>query len=123
MSFAPLSFKVTTTLAAYRIVKMAAANTVAYGTAASDKIMGVTSDDVKNTNEAIPVKVAGIAKVQFNDSCAVGAFVTCDNLGYGVPMVVNTAGVYAIGQLIGPAVNATGTIADVLLMPQQLSIP
>lgn len=123
MSFAPLSFKVGATLSAYRIVKMSAGNTVNVATAATDKMMGVTADNVVNTNEAIPVIVTGLAKVQFNDTVAVGAFVTADASGYGVPVTVTTAGVYVIGQLVGPAVAATGTIAEVLIMPQQLSIP
>jgi hypothetical protein len=123
MSFAPVSFKVGATLAAYIIVKASAGDTVNKATAATDKLLGITADDVENTNEAIPVMVSGIAKLQFNDTCAVGGFVTADANGYGVPVSVTTAGVYSIGQLVGPAVSATGTIAEVLIQPMQLQIP
>lgn len=119
MSQAPHSFKVAATLAAYRIVKASAANTVNYATAATDALLGVTTDDVKNLNEAIPVQTWGLAKVTFNDSCAVGAFVTADANGFAVPAVLTTAGVQVLGQLVGPAVAASGTIAEVMIQPHQ----
>lgn len=124
MSFAPLSFKVAATLAAYRIVKVGAAgNAVAYATTTTDYQLGVTTDDVKALSEAIPVMVNGIAKIQFNDTCTLGAFVTSDANGLGVKAAANTAGVYCIGVLIGPAVTETGTLADVLIQPIQIQIP
>jgi hypothetical protein len=119
MSFAPVSFKVAATLSAYHIVKVSAGNTVNYATAATDKPIGVTADDVKNTNEAIPVVISGLAKVQFNDTCAVGGFVVADASGFAVPAVLTTAGVEVLGQLVGPAVTATGTIAEVFIQPHQ----
>lgn len=123
MSFAPVSFKAGATLAAYLIVKISAGDTVNKATAATDKLIGVTVDDVKNTTEAIPVAVSGLAKVYFNDTCAAGALVTADANGFAVPAVVTTAGVNVLGSLVGPAVTATGTIAEVLIQPYQLQIP
>lgn len=124
MSNAPQSFNVATTLAAYHIVKMGSAgNGVVYATSATDFGLGITVDDVKNTTDSIPVAITGIAKLQFNDTCAIGAFVQSDATGLGVPAVVTTAGIYVIGILVGPAVSATGTIADVLINPMQRSIP
>lgn len=120
MSHIPsISMKVATTLSAYRIVThlTATANTVKYPAAISEKLIGVTTNDVLDTNVAIPVAIAGIAKVYFNDTCASGGLVTADSSGRAVPYVNNTAGGYVIGQLIGPAVAATGTIADVLIQP------
>lgn len=122
MSFAPISLKVSSTLAAYRIVKVAS-NIASYADTTTAFPIGVTADNVVNTNEAIPVIVSGLAKVQFNDTVAAGGFVTRDVNGFGVPVTVNTAGVYAIGVLVGPAVSATGTIAEVLIQPVQLQIP
>ncbi len=122
MSFAPLSFKAAATLSAYRIVKLSASQTINVATAASDKVFGVTTNDNKDTTQAVPVAVAGIAKVYMNDTCAAGTFITSDNLGQGVPVSVNTAGVYAIGQVL-QTVSATGTLADVLIHPMQLQIP
>lgn len=124
MSFAPISMKVAATLTAYRIVKPGtAANTAALAAAATDKLIGITQDDVKDTNQAIPVAVGGLSKLVFNDSCAIGGLVTSDNLGFGVPAVATTAGVNVVGILIGPAVQTTGTIAHVLIQPYQLQIP
>lgn len=124
MSFAPITFNITATIPAYLIVKMGSAgNTIAHAAAATDKLIGITADDTKNLTDGCPVIVSGIAKLQFNDTCAIGAFVTSDASGFGVPVVVNTAGVYTIGVLVGNAVSATGTIAEVLLQPGQLSIP
>lgn len=117
MSFAPLSFKVATTLAAYRIVKVSAAETVAYADTVTALPIGVTADDVKNTNEAIPVIVNGLAKVMFNDTVAVGGLVKSDALGFGVPMAGSSTGAFCLGVLVGNAVAATGTIAEVLIHP------
>ncbi len=122
MSFAPLSFKAAATLSAYRIVKISASQTVNVATAATDKLLGVTVNDNKDTSQAVPIAVAGIVKVYMNDTCAAGAFITADASGFGVPVSVNTAGVYAIGQVL-QTVSATGTLADVLIQPMQLQIP
>lgn len=123
MSFAPLSFKAAAALGKHRIVKMSAGNTVDKATAATDKLIGVTSDEAEAALEAIPVIVSGLAKVLFNDTVAVGGLVTADANGLGVPAVATTAGVNVVGILVGPAVAATGTIADVLIQPYQLQIP
>lgn len=117
MSNAPLSFKVGSTIAAYRIVKASAANTVAVADTVTAMPIGVTTDTVRNTGEAIPVAITGLAKVQFNDSCAAGALVKADASGLGVAHVGLTAGSYVLGTLVGPTVNETGTIAEVLLQP------
>lgn len=123
---APLSFKVLSTLAAYRIVaaNTAGSNTVIYPSAATVAPIGVTADTVKDTLSSIPVFAAGqIAKVSFNDTMSTGGLVASNNAGQGVPHTDTTAGSYVIGRLIGPNVAATGTIADVLIMPHFKSIP
>jgi hypothetical protein len=122
MSFAPLSFKVASTLTAYRIVKLSASQTVALMNNATTLPVGVTTDDVKDTNQAIPVAVSGIAKVYMNDTCSAGALVMSDANGLGVPAVANTAGIYVVGMVVSGAVSATGTLADVLLNPYQLQL-
>jgi hypothetical protein len=116
---APISMSVATTLSAYRIVTCltATANAVKYPAALTEMIIGVTVDDVLDTNVRIPVAIAGIAKVLFNDTCASGAMVTADSSGRGIPYVNNTAGGFVLGPLVGPKVDATGTIADVLIQP------
>jgi hypothetical protein len=123
MSFAPLSFKASDSITAYKIVKLSAANTVAACSAATDKILGVVADDATRANQEVPVIVAGIAKVKFNDTCAAGNWVSVDANGLGIAAVATTAGVYVVGMLVGPTVALTGTIADVVVNPFQLQIP
>jgi hypothetical protein len=122
---APLSFKVLTTLAAYRIVAAdtAGSYTVAYPSAATVRPIGVTTDTVLDTTSSIPVAFTGVAKVYFNDTCSSGSLIAADSSGRGVKHADTTAGSYVIGVLIGPAVAATGTIADVLIQPHFKSIP
>lgn len=116
---APISFKVRSTLAAYRIVNAdtAGAGFVVYPSAQAVGCIGVTGNDVKDTNESIPVFVGGIAKVAFNDTMSSGGLVAADSSGRGVPCVAATGGAAYVGRLVGPAVSQTGTIADVLVMP------
>ncbi len=114
---APISFKVTATIPAYRIVTAvtATANTVKVAAANTDCPLGVTMDTVLDTNCAIPVQCYGIAKVYFVDSCASGALVSTDSSGRAIAFAAVSTGSYCIGTLIGPKVEDTGTIADVLL--------
>lgn len=122
------SFKVASTLAAYRIVchSTSAAMTVKYPSAAASTkaYVGITTDTVLDTVNAIPVCIAGIAKLYFNDSCTVGAVVAADTSGRGVARTafgVTTTGISVttayIGILVDATVQATGTIANVLVMP------
>lgn len=122
---APISFKVLTTLSAYRIViaNTAGSNVVVYPSAATARPIGVTADTVKDTNQAIPVISYGIAKVHFNETMSTGGLVAADSSGRGVPHADTTAGSYVIGVLIGPSISATGTVADVLIQPHFKSIP
>lgn len=120
---APVSFKVQTTLAAYRIVTMvtATANTVKYPAAATDRGLGITTDTVLDTTGSIPVAIGGKAKLTFNASCAAGHMVAPDSSGMGVQHVDTTAGSYVIG--IALANCSTGTVAEVLIQPHFKSIP
>lgn len=124
-NIAPLSFKVLSTLAAYRIVaaNTAGSMTVVYPSAATARPIGVTTDTVLDTTTAIPVAFCGVAKVQFNDTMSSGGLVAADSSGRGVAHSDTTAGSYVIGVLIGPAVTATNTVADVLIQPHFKSIP
>lgn len=125
MSIEPLSFKVQTTLAAYRIVNplTSTANTVKYPAAATERVFGITKDTVLDTTGSIPVAIGGIAKLYFNDTVTSGNMVAADSSGRGVPHTDTTAGSYVIGILLGPTIAATGTIADVLIQPHFKSIP
>lgn len=123
---APHSFKVRTTLAAYRIVApdTAGSNFCIYPSAATVQPFGITMDTVKDTTCAIPVAAAGmIQKLYFNETMSAGSLVASDSSGRGVPHVDTTAGSYVIGRLLGPNIGITGTIADVLINPFFKSIP
>jgi len=122
MSIALISLKQGDSIAAYRIVRLTSANTVSIATATTDILLGVTQDNASSSNQAVPVAIGGIARIFMNETCAAGTFVTTDSSGRGTPMVVNTAGVYVVGQVLS-AVSATGTLAEILLRPQQISIP
>lgn len=122
---APISMKASTTISAYRIVTAltSTANTVKVPASASEVALGISQDTVLDTGASLPIAVAGISKLYFNDTVTTGSFVASDSSGRGVPHVNATAGSYVIGVLIGPTVAATGTIADVLIQPMFKSIP
>ncbi len=118
MSNAPHSFAVAATLTANRIVRLnGTGQTVAYATAASDIILGVTMDDVKEITQAIPVQVSGIAKVYAGDSITVGALVGTNSTGQAVVYTDNTAGGYVLGVMVGNKAIKSGTLVDVLINP------
>lgn len=111
------SFKVASTLAAQRIVGVTAAETVGYPAAATNLPVGVTKDTVLDTTSAIGVAGPGeIAKIYFNDTVAAAGLVAADSSGRGVPFSATSTNAY-VGVLLGPAVAATGTIAQVLIQP------
>ena len=117
MSNAPVSMKQGDSIAAYRIVRVTSANTVALTSALTDVPFGVTLDSANSTNQYVPVAIAGIAKVYCNDSIAAGGLVGTDATGRGVPYVVISTGSYFVGINIGPKVNATGALAEILIRP------
>lgn len=118
------SFKVASTLTAERIVAVTAANTVGYPANNQALPIGITIDDVKDTSQAIPVAMVGSrANLYFNDTVAAAGLVQSDSSGRGVPFslaatttALTLASAY-VGVLLGAAVAATGTIAEVLVMP------
>ena len=120
MSFAPVSFKQGDSIAAYRIVRVSAAQTVALCSAATDIIAGVTTDEALKSTQSVPVAVEGIAKVYCNDTMAAGTLVKTDASGRGVPFAESTAGVYVLGILMD-TVSSTGAIAEVLLTRHRLN--
>lgn len=120
-----LSFKVASTLAAYRAVAMGTvAQTVIYPGSAQALPIGVTIDTVKDITQGIQVAVCGsIARLQFNDSVSAGALVASDTSGRGVlhtlPTTATSSTLAAayLGVLLSAKVESTGTVADVFIMP------
>ena len=118
MSYAPLSFKVASTISAQRVVYMSAAETAAVTDTITSAPLGITMDTVLDTTSSIPVAPAGFAKLLFNDTVGAGGLVAADASGRGIPFAgVTLTSTYVIGTLAGPAVDATGTIARVLINP------
>lgn len=119
------SFSVGSTLAAQRGVcaTTGTAWTVEYGAGAGEVPIGITVDTVIDASGAIPVQLNGIAKLLFDDTCVSGAYVALDSSGRGVPHADVTAGSYVIGTLVDAKVDATGTVAQVLINPHFKSIP
>lgn len=117
------SFKTASTLLAYRIVapSTSTANTVGYPSATTLMPIGVTTDQAFNS--VVPVQMNGIGKVYCNDTITAGGLVKSDTSGRGVlftPAVTSTSSTLAcayVGRLVGAAVAATGTIADVAILP------
>lgn len=121
----PISMRANATIAAYRIVTAltGTAQTVKVPASASEIPVGITANTILDNTTSIPVAIAGIQKLYFNDTVTSGSYVASNNAGQGVPHVNTTAGSFVIGILIGPSVAATGTIADVLINPHFKSIP
>ena len=122
-NYIPLSLKVLTTLLAQRIVALSTTpHTAIYPAALTSPMVGITLDTVTDTTTAIPVAVAGIAKVYMNDTCAAGDLIAGDSSGFGKKHVDTTAGSYVIGQAL-EASAATATVIQVLIQPKFKSIP
>jgi hypothetical protein len=121
------SFRVATTLSAYRVVSAlsSTAYSVAYPEGNQRLPLGITTDTVKDTTGSIPVAGPGeIKKLYFNDTVTSGQLVSGDTSGRGVPFVLGaqtssgaTITACYVGVLIGPKVDATGTLADVYIQP------
>lgn len=124
MAFEPISFKASTTIAAYRIVTVltGTANTVKVPAATSEYPIGVTTDTVLETALGIPVQCHGIAKVECGDTIAGGAFVASDNAGKAAVHAAVSAGSYVVGLNVG-ATGVTGQLIPVLIQPQWIDLP
>ena len=115
------SFKVASTLSSQRGVYISAADTVAYPAGLTSLPIGVTIDDVTETNQGISVAVNGsMSKLLFNDTVSAGGLVGLDTSGRGIPFVAagtTTSSNAYLGVLTGPAVAATLTVAKVFVQP------
>lgn len=120
------SFKVASTLSACRGVALLSvtANTVAYPESSQNPYIGITKNEVTDTNQAIEVACSGErAKLYFNQACDAGKLVGLNSSGQGIAFTLpNTttsatlSGQY-IGILLGATVAATGTVAEILVQP------
>ena len=116
----PLMFKAFTAgaaIAAFRIVRFSAADTVIQAAAATENMFGVNSDLAVANGERCEVMTDGIAWVEAGAAITIGALITADSVGRGV------AGAPAAGvnnRIIGVALDAATAAGDqirVLLSP------
>ena len=118
-----ISLKVLTTLLAQRIVALSTTpHTGIYPAAVTAPQVGISINEVTDTNQAIAVQVGGIAKLQMNDTCAAGDLIAGDSAGLGKKHVDATAGSFVVGQAL-EASAATGTVIQVLIQPRFKAIP
>lgn len=111
------NFNAGAAIAAYRIVKMGAADaTVVQGAAATDFLMGVCTEIAAASGGRADVHIAGIADVEFGGTVTRGDEVTSDATGKAVA-AAPAAGVN--NRIIGLALVSavSGQIAPVLLAP------
>lgn len=120
-----ISADVATTLSAHRIVAAitGTAKSVQYPPSVTALPVGITTDTVLDTTNAIPVQINGPAFCFFNDTVAAGELVTSDTSGRAVPFAlaatstaISAPASYA-GIVWGASVANTGAIAHVLLHP------
>lgn len=116
------SFNVAATLTSQRgVILNGTAHTVGYPNTTTAIPIGITTDDVQDTNQGISVAGPGeIAKLYFNDTVTSGARVGLDTSGRGIPYVAGgttTVHTAFLGILVDASVAATGTVAKVLILP------
>lgn len=107
-------------IAAYRIVRFSAADTVVQAAAVTEALAGVTTDVAPLSGERTDVVMGGIALIEAGGAIALTNFVTSDATGRAVA-AAPAAGVNnrIIGIPLEPAV-AAGDIIRVMLSPGSL---
>jgi hypothetical protein len=104
-------------IAAFRIVRFSAAETVVQAAAATESMFGVNSDLAVANGERCEVMTDGIAWIEAGAAVTIGALITADSVGRAV------AGAPAAGvnnRVIGVALDAATAAGDqirVLLSP------
>ena len=114
----PISMKVGSTVATQRILVGDSANAAKLANTITSSPIGV-SGDIGDLGRDPVYGPGNIAPVLFNDTVAAWGAVASDSSGRGVSLAgITLTNTYIVGYLAGPAVAATGTIADILVMPQ-----
>jgi hypothetical protein len=114
------SFNAGGALAANTIVKAGANDyDVLQAAAATDAILGVTTELAANTGERVDVVLLGIADVKLGGTVTRGALITSDASGNGVAAV---PGVGVNNRIVGIAVIA-GVVGDIVpVLLNQISL-
>lgn len=104
-------------IARYRIVRMSAADTVVQAAAATDALVGATTDIAADSGERTDIVMSGIAIIEAGAAIALTAFVTSDAQGRAVAAAPAAgANNRIVGIPLEPAV-AAGDLIRVALSP------
>lgn len=107
-------------IAAYRIVRCSAADTVVQAAAVTEALVGATTDVAPLSGERTDVVMGGIALIEAGGAITLAQFVTSDATGRGVAAAPAAgANNRIIGFPLEPAV-AAGDIIRVMLSPGSL---
>ncbi len=107
-------------IAAYRFVRLSAADTVVQAAAATEAIIGATMDVAPASGERTDVVVNGIALVEAGAAIALTALVTADASGRAVAAAPATGVNNRIAGIPLETAAAAGDIIRVLLSPGSL---
>jgi len=90
--------------------------------AATDKLMGVTTEIDSDSGESCDVIRGGIAAVKLAGTVAAGDYITANGSGLGVKCNPSTG---TVAQYVGKAevAGVSGDIIDVWVAPGQLTTP
>lgn len=105
------SFTAGAAIAAFRLVKLSAAETVVPAAAAADASIGVANEVAAASGERQDVVMAGIAFVEAGAAVALGALVMSDASGRGITA---TAAAGTNVRVIGTALDAASAAGDVI---------
>lgn len=102
-------------IAAFRLVKLSAAETVVPAAAATDNVIGVNADVAPALGERCDVALMGIAFVEAGAAVALGAMVTSDASGRAVAAAPAAGSNVRVVGVALEAATAAGDVIRVLL--------
>jgi hypothetical protein len=98
-------------IAAYRIVRMSAADTVVQASAATDALVGIQNEVAPASGERTDIIMVGMAFIEAGAAFALGALLTADAQGRGITAAPG-AGVN--NRIIGVAIDAAVAAGDIV---------
>ena len=107
-------------IAAFRIVRFSAADTVVQAAAATEALAGVTMDVAPANGERTDVVMGGIALIEAGNAITLAQFVTSDASGRAVPAAPGAGVNHRIIGYPLEAATAAGDIIRVMLSPGSL---
>jgi hypothetical protein len=107
-------------IAAFRIVRMSAADTVVQASAVGDALIGVNDGAAPLSGERCDIVMAGMCFVEAGAAFAVGARLTSDGQGRAVAAAPNAGVNNSIIGIAVDAAQAAGDIVRMLISPHSL---